>query len=234
MTPPATWNSGIGLTRASQGAPRALGGEAGVVGQPPWVSTAALGRPVVPEVYRSCAGRRSDLGEPPAVCTRCAEVVPVVERDRPRAAGAADADLGQDRGQWCRGTRRRGTGRPPPMAEHVREFVALVGRIDRHQGQRRPARRRTRAGPVRGCCRTRPQRARRGRMAPAALARRAQHRPGAGGGSIAAAGQGWDHRLSAQAGRGHVRRRRAGRRRSWCPAPVHWCRRASRTLVRGG
>ena len=55
--PPATWNSGIGLTPASPARmPIASAASRALLVRPRWVSTAAFGRPVVPEVYRICAG----------------------------------------------------------------------------------------------------------------------------------------------------------------------------------
>ena len=54
---PATWKYGIGLTRTSPARrPMASAASRALLVRPRWVSTAALGRPVVPEVYRICAG----------------------------------------------------------------------------------------------------------------------------------------------------------------------------------
>ena len=54
---PATWKYGIGLTSTSPARrPMASAASRALLVSPRWVSTAALGRPVVPEVYRICAG----------------------------------------------------------------------------------------------------------------------------------------------------------------------------------
>jgi len=54
---PAMWNRGIALTHTSPGAqPTAAAANRALLVSPRWLSTAPFGRPVVPDVYRTCAG----------------------------------------------------------------------------------------------------------------------------------------------------------------------------------
>ena len=113
-----------------------LGGQAGVVGQPPvgeHGGLGATGRARGEQDLRRA--RRIDLRQPPAVSRR-AEAVPLVHRDHLAQPGQPIAHLGQDRRQRVAAV--SGGEEDPGRAgvpEHVREFVGLVGRVDGHQRQ---------------------------------------------------------------------------------------------------